>query len=1183
MIKKFAIFVLAALCIVTVADAQQKKFYNLSADEIRVDTILSEFVETLPLEGQYNDSTYSAEILYPGFVEMTTDEIQLLQKLHSEVMPLPTLPEVKQNIVISRGKASIIFSFNPFVFRDGKYQKLTDFMLSVTSSPALTMMKADGDADTEPRYTEQSILSNGKWAKITVSNTGITQLTEETIKSAGFKDLTKVRIFGYGGAMQQEKLTAENVKLYNSLPEVPSCFVNGKRFFYGIGPVNWTSAHGEERIRNPYSSYGAYFITEDGKEPLTITKDEFLSLASMQPARYYSLYEKDDFAWFQAGQKLYDSEVIGSEKEYSVKTPEGVKNGTLTIAFTTNDVSTFEISLNDSVLGSAQIKRTTYMRAVEKTLKYNVTNLAGDNKVKVKVKQHKAGSSERLDFIQIHTVSPFPVYDLEKAEYPSAKFMYRITNQNLHADKDINMVIIIPTSQKLRDEAERLAQIHRDIDSMKVKVVPADEIYNEFSSGTPSATAYRLYMKMLYDKANGDENKMPKYLLLFGDCVWDNRMLTPECSKLNVDDYLLCYESVNSLSEVESYVDDDYFAILDDGEGGDEHNNHLRDIAVGRITAHTASEAQIVVSKIKNYIENKNAGAWQDEVLFLGDDGNGNMHMRDVDEAAEAVKYQEPELRVKKIMWDAYPIEMTSTGFRYPEVTDLIHRSVKEGALLIDYSGHGSPSSVSHEMVLVLNDFKNFVNKVLPMWVTATCDIMPFDGLMPNIGEEALFNSRGGAIAFYGTTRTVLAYYNKFINKAYVTNVLKVVDGKPISIGEASRLAKNYLITSGKDKTNNKLQYVLLGDPAMRLNRPTEKLAIDSINGKPLDGYEKIVLKAGDKVNISGRVLKNNATDSLFNGLAEILVRDKEVKVRCRNNDGLSDTNFEFRDRSQVIFQGADSVRNGHFKFHFVVPMDINYDNGSGLVNVFACNGERGRYAHGVSNDFIVGGTGNTDNDGIGPSVYCYLNSPSFKNGGDVNPEPMFFAEISDEDGINTTGSGVGHDLQLIIDGKKNLNYVLNDNFEYEFGSYTDGLASFKIPMLSEGKHRLQFRVWDIFNNSTTTELDFNVVNGIAPHCLGVKVSPNPAREHAQFIIQHDNPGGNLFVKIEIFDMSGRKLWQYEENGIAEGHTYTVDWDVTVGGGRRLRTGVYLYRVTIGAGGGATTSKTQKLIVISNN
>ena len=1181
MIKKFAIFVLAAFLAVS-AGAQQKKFFNLSADEVRVDTILSEFAQTMPLEGRYNDSIYKAEILYPGFVDMTEAEVEMLKQYHPGVLPLGELPAIHQNIIKSRGESEMMFSFHPFVFRDGKYKKLVDFMLSVTSSPQIKKMRAEGEEEVK-RYPDKSLFAGGKWGKISVAHTGITQLTETTIRSAGFKDLSKVRIFGYGGAMQEEKLTPENVTFYNNIQEVPSCMVNGKRFFYAVGPVNWNSPEATVRIRNPYSNYGCYFIVEDSKQPLMITKEELMRYAAVQPSAFHSLYEKDDFAWFQAGQKLYDSEIIGSEKVYDLKSPAGEKNGTLTIALTTNTSATFEVSLNDSVVGTMSLKKNTYMRAAEKTQSFAVSNLKGDNKVTVKVRNHAQGSFERLDFIQLTFNSPFPVADLETATYPEAKFMHRITNQNLHADKDIDMVIIIPTTQKFRAQAQRLADLHKRVDSLKVKIVPADELYNEFSSGTPSATAYRLYMKMLYDKAGGDETKMPKYLLLFGDCVWDNRMATPECSKLNPDDYLLCYESINSLSEVESYVDDDYFTILDDGEGGDTHNNNLRDVAVGRITAHTPGEAEIVVKKIENYVGNNDAGAWQDEILFLGDDGNGNMHMRDIDEAAEAVKYQQPELRIKKIMWDAYPIEITSTGFRYPEVTELIHRHVKEGALLIDYSGHGSPSSVSHEMVLVLNDFKSFVNKIMPMWVTATCDIMPFDGLMSNIGEEALFNSKGGAIAFYGTTRTVLAYYNKFINKAYVTNVLSIKDGKPMTIGEASRLAKNYLITSGKDKTSNKLQYVLLGDPAMRLNRPVSKLAIDSINGRAFGGEDDIVLRAGDKVQVSGRVLKNNRTDSLFNGLAEMLVRDKEVKVVCRNNDGASDKNFVFKDRSQVIFSGADSVRNGKFCISFVVPMDINYDKGTGLINIFACNNKKDNYAHGVCNEFFVGGTGNTDNDGIGPSVYCYLNSPSFSNGGDVNTEPMFFAEISDEDGINTTGSGIGHDLQLVIDGKMNLTYQLNDCFRYDFGSYTKGVASFKIPQLTEGNHHLQFRVWDIFNNSTTTELDFNVVNGIAPKCLGLNVTPNPARDHAKFIIHHDNPGSDVKIHIDLFDMSGRKLWQYEETGLSEGHIYTIDWDLTVGGGARLGTGVYLYRASIGAGGGSTSSKTQKLVVIGNN
>ena len=229
-----------------------------------------------------------------------------------------------------------------------------------------------------------------------------------------------------------------------------------------------------------------------------------------------------------------------------------------------------------------------------------------------------------------------------------------------------------------------------------------------------------------------------------------------------------------------------------------------------------------------------------------------------------------------------------------------------------------------------------------------------------------------------------------------------------------------------------------------------------------------------------------------------------------------------------------------------------------------------------------MGGSQLADNDSIGPSVYCYLNSPSFSNGDCVNSTPYFVAEITDKDGINASGAGIGHDMQLIIDGKQLQTYSLNDNFTFDFGSYTKGSTYYNIPELEEGKHSLQFRVWDILNNVSIAELQFEVRRGVKPS-LSVACTKNPARESTTFVVAHDRMDSEVSVVIDVFDMSGRQLWRHEESGVSTGANYTVDWDLTVDGGMKLQTGVYLYRVHLTADGGTTISKAKKLVVIGNN
>jgi len=199
-----------------------------------------------------------------------------------------------------------------------------------------------------------------------------------------------------------------------------------------------------------------------------------------------------------------------------------------------------------------------------------------------------------------------------------------------------------------------------------------------------------------------------------------------------------------------------------------------------------------------------------------------------------------------------------------------------------------------------------------------------------------------------------------------------------------------------------------------------------------------------------------------------------------------------------------------------------------------------------------------------------------------VNATPYFVAQITDKDGINTSGSSIGHDLELIIDGEMNRTYNLNDNFQYDFGSYTTGTTFYSIPELAEGMHTLKFRAWDILNNATTTELKFNVVKGLEPNCFSVACTQNPATTQTTFIISHDRIGSEMEVELEVFDFAGRQLWKHTETGVSDSGNYTVSWNLTVDGGARLQTGVYLYRVRVGSEGSSKASKAQKLIILNN-
>ncbi len=1159
--------------------SEAQVFFNLTAQQVKIDSLLPVFTWQKQLGSHYRDSIYTVSIEYPEFIDMRESDIRRYQQISGQ--PLPELPVVNQSIGIARKQGVLDVSFVPLVFKDGKYQKLVSFALKVKAVPSRSTTRSMRTRGESGRYAAHSVLQSGSWAKVRVPESGFYQLTDALVKKAGFSNVDNVKVFGYGGALQPESLKEDYLIATDDLQEVPTCTINGKRIFYAEGPVTWQSKETPLRTRNPYSDFGYYFLTESEGDPLTADSAAFVAGHYPSNNDYHSLYEVDDYAWYHGGRNLYDKTLytIGTPQIYAL--PASDTSGKLTVVLTSDGTFEVEVSVNDSIVGrtSQPVSLDSYSKAKESILSFEVNDILKDENT-ISITQ-TSGANVRLDYLTICCNTPAAIPDLRTATLPEPEYVYNITNQDHHSDTAVDMVIIIPTSQKWLAQAERIKSHHEQQDGLRVRIVPADELYNEFSSGTPDASAYRRYMKMLYDRAE-TESDMPRFLLLFGDGAWDNRMLSSDWSDYDPDDFLLCFESENSFSATNCYVSDDFFCLLDDEEqiqetkGSSITYQGKPDVAVGRFPVRNLAQATVLADKTIGYALQDHAGAWQNVICMMGDDGNGNSHMRAADKVATLVETSHPGYHLKKIYWDAYTRESSSTGYTYPDVTRLIKQQMASGALMMNYCGHGAAYAFSHELVMRLADFEEASSMCLPLWVTASCDIMPFDGQEDNIGETVMLNDKGGGIAFFGTTRTVYATYNEMMNLAFTDYVLT----PGYTIGEAVRQAKCDLVSQGSDVTPNKLQYTLLGDPALKLACPTSEIVIDSINGMAIGA--DIKLPAGSIASVKGHVEQNHTFQSGFNGVITTTVRDAKEEIVCKLNDDSSDgadEPFVYSDRTKTLYHGSDSVVSGVFHVTFAVPKDISYTDDSGLMTLYAINNDKTLTVHGERDGFVFNGSGVAQNDSIGPSIYCYLNSKSFSNGDVVNATPYFMAELYDDSGINASGSSIGHDLELVIDGEMALTYNLNDYFTFDFGDYRSGSVGFSIPELADGKHKLLFRAWDVLNNSSTSELIFNVEKGYESGGFQITPTKNPASSSTSFIITHDRIGSTLKVKFDVFDLSGRQLWAHEETGVATDNSYTLGWDLRIGGGSRLQTGVYLCRFQLDD----SDTKTIKLIVLGNN
>lgn len=1243
--------------------AQAQDFTRLDWDILRLDSVVPRYTEVIPLEKDFAAFDYQVSVQYPELEELAAPDVEKLSRM---VHTLPSDPAVTTQVGISRKQGFLDLSFIPIVCRDGKYYKILSCKIAIEKKRKVAPSRVA--AVRADRYAATSVLAQGHWVKIRVPNDGVYMLTAGDLKKMGFSDPSRVKLYGYGGHLQNEVIDAD--KDYDDLCEVPLYHGAQGLLFYANGTVKWedpaysstVSQYISKHTVNNYSRYAYYFLTE-GDSPLAFPSQEYTGSVSQTATDFIDqvLYERDEYAWFSGGRRLFDSYDYynGNTQTYELATPGAVegKNAALRIVFSAGATTrtTVEPQVNGTALSSFSVASLgNYLKGALTDRTYLVRNmLAGDQGTKVKLSTTR-GNHARLDFLELNytrrlevnepflefrgeTSSPsefvisnpssrnlsvWKIGDageatvqmngtagnkeyrvkVEKASdryvavdvdatFPKPEFVGEIANQNLHAiDSVVDMVIIVPQSGKLTAQAERLAEAHSRLDGMKVLVVRADQIYNEFSSGTPDATAYRRFLKMLYDRAETPD-AAPRYLLLFGDAAWDNRMLSTAWKEETPEDYLLCYESDDSFSDVSCYVMEDYFGLLDDGEGVSLKTEKV-DLGVGRFPVSTEQDARNLVDKTINYMENRQAGSWKNTVVILGDDGDDNLHMKSAEEVAEDIEKNNPEYDLRRIYWDAFPVVASSTGNSYPEVHSRIEDQMEEGALIVNYTGHAATYALSHEFVLVLNDFRNFSSTKVPLWVTAACDVMPFDTRTENVGETALLNPSAGALAFYGTTRTVYADDNLYMNRYFSRYVLgRDENGRRYRLGDAVRMSKVSLLDPngdmGSDNTQNKLHYALLGDPALLVGASEYRVVVDSINGKSVSSApaELPYLSAGSLTRVTGHVEDMSGTRiPSFSGDITVQVYDSEQDVTCYNNAGAPSGPFKFRTRDKVLFSGTDSIRGGSFTMTFPVPLDINYSDDSGRMVFYAVSEDRKSEANGYSENFLVGGTGSDLlTDTIGPEVQVWLNEISEPEGARVNPTPMFKAALKDLSGINTTGNGIGHDLELIIDDSPATTYNLNSYYVNEFGDYQQGTVTYMLPQLTAGTHTMKFRAWDAMNNSTTRTYTFNVDPALKPQIARIYATQNPARTTTNFVFCYDRPGETCDFTIEVMDFAGRKLWQHTERGVSGEGIYSVPWNLTAGGGARLGTGVYFYRAVVTSSDGVQSdSGTNKIIILGN-
>ncbi len=1108
-------------------------------------------------------------------------------------------------------------------------------------------------------YASSSALSSGRWVKVRVSGTGMHRVSASQLKSMGFKDASKVNVYGYGGNIISSALTAAQP---DDLPMQPVVRLSdGGIVFYGVGTVaEYIDDKGQLSHEQNYFSTASYYYLSDRETdkttPEAIEPSGTVSGDIIDAVPVMVVHERELEAAGPSGRILLGEDFRSVTKQnFSLEMP-GRKAETpveLTVrmaAKSAGGTNVYSVTANGAHAGDVNISglRGSYseVHSVLDSLKTTITPLDNSEKLDIEIAYTPSGAQvvymSRLDFIKVTytrslhfandeiafsyasrnsgetlritggdattqlwdvtdaaaprriNVTPGSDGSLQFNAFPGARKYIAFTpagvtdevsgsvqvrNQDLHALETPDMVIISP--EQFQNQALRIAQRHSDDDGMDVVVLKPEDVYNEFSSGSPDASAFRKLLKMWYDR---DPEKI-KYCLLMGRATYDNRQLTATVKNAGYP-RLPIWQSVNSSSETSSFCSDNFIGMLDDCERLAMGTAKVR-VAVGRMPVKNASEATQAVDKLINYVESSDLGSWRNQVMVIADDADGGDHLRQAQKVITAMEGQGngENFMYERLYLDSYPLGTASTSKSYPDARKRMFKILNDGVGFIDFIGHGNPTSLTHENLLTYTDVTSMTNKRLPIMLAATCEFMRFDGDNISAAEIMWLNNKGGTIAFIAANRKVYITQNGMFNEAIGKNFFR-----RDANGHARRLGDIYIggLNDYPSTDDNRHRYALMGDPALKVVSPELSVTIDEIDGVALadihDAGDYPVLTARSKVKVKGRVTDaDGALLADFNGRVVPTVFDAERAITTYGHPSVGEDDgkvMTYNDRKNRLFTGSFAVKGGLWEATVIIPEEIDNNYSPALLNMYAYSDDL-REANGATTQFYVYGYAedSEDRDTTDPEILGIgLNSYMFRDGGIVNSSPLFVAKVRDDSGINISSSGIGKQMTLIVDGRR-VYEDLVDQFTPDPDDYLAGEVQYTIPTLDDGDHQLMFTVWDNAGNNTSRTLDFKVKSDMQPS-VNVYTDASPATAGVTFYVAPDLPLEGTHCHIGVYDLSGRMIW--DAQAVDSGNPATpmqARWDLTDRGGARVARGIYIYRCTVTDGKGGETVVAKKLAV----
>ncbi|MDE5969217.1 MAG: type IX secretion system sortase PorU [Muribaculaceae bacterium] len=1020
-----------------------------------------------------------------------------------------------------------------------------------------------------------------EWIKIGVTETGFHYIPGTLLTKWGIASPKEVRIFGYGCGDGSD-----------DMPQIQTMEIDGGLLFFAVGPVrtNLNNDLTPSITTNPYSTKAYYFLTTDQRQPLDFQVGQQTSI-STDDAKTYAVtwHQSELFSPGKTGMLLVGEDFTRqSNQTFAIPTPGAVPNSEATvmtrfIAKSIGGSSTLKINATGFEIQPIEDIRYDFGTMISPTIKTacgdNVTvnlsitsagqlrranldyvavaypcNLSADNQIffskggRIEDSNHlifditNPQQIKRINSNQLEQSSDFRCYQaimsVEKLPVPNYESV--IENQDIHTDFSLPQMIII-SPERWKSQAMRLANLHNS-EGIPAVVLSAEQIYNEFSSGRFDPEGIRKCLKMYYDR--GLKAGQPlKYALLFGRGVYDNRQLSVECKNISYP-LLPTWQSEESLNDATSYTTDDYYAILSDRD--------TLSIAVGRICITSAQDAENIVDKIINYANNPKPGEWKTKALMLADDGDDGCHLRYAENMIGRMKESGgQDVTFSKIYLDAFK---KSNG-TFPDARKKLEAELNNGVGWWTFIGHAGQTSLTADKLMTYNDILNLNLSIPPAALAFTCDFLRCDNNEISGGEMLLNNRNGGVIAAISATRPVNMHQNGELASAFGS----LIYNKDLTIGEIFQRAKN------RCQYDNKLRYVLLGDPAVKIAAIKNRVIVNMINDVKISDDTQPTVGAMSRITVEGAVL----TDGDFNGTLTIKLYDAETTVTTNGNTDVFDT------EGQLLYIGTDTVVNGIFNTTAIIPAEISDNYRNATMKLYAIDKHSGIEASGLETRFYIYGKGDGIVDTVKPVIDSfYLNRPAFRSGDIVNSSPTVYITVTDDTAIDISSSSNDNRMILKLDGKPLSGIMLY---------YSNGRIVYPLHELEDGHHSLAFEVSDIAGNHTSQIIEFVTQAGLNPEILAIYTDSQPVIDKANFYIEYNRPTEMVDVTLHIFDIRGNLVW--ESSRQCRGDSFKsnpLTWNLTDRSHRRVNRGIYIYRLNIRELSGSHSISRAAKIAVSN-